>query len=49
MAVIITFKVEKCKVMHIGHSHLTRYFMTIHRVQYPLNDVHEEKDEHSGM
>ena len=37
---------EKCKVMHIGHCHPTKYFMSrpIDHVQHPLAEVTEEKD-----
>lgn len=41
---LLKFNVEKCKVMHIGHSHPTKYVMTMDQVQYPLNEVQEEKD-----
>jgi len=33
---LLKFNVEKCKVMHIGHCHPTKYFTSIDQVQHPL-------------
>ena len=41
---LLKFNVEKCKVMHIGHTRPTKYFMSVDQAQYQLDEVTEERD-----
>ena len=41
---LLKFNVAKCKVMHMGHNHPTKYFMNVEQVHHPLTEVTEERD-----
>jgi len=40
---IVQVNVEKCKVMHIGHCHPTKYFMNIIRSRIHLLRLQKRK------
>ena len=41
---LLQFNAEKCKVMHVGHTLPTKYFMSVDQVQHQLAEVTNEKD-----
>jgi len=41
---LLRFHPEKCKVMHIGHNHSTKYHIEQDNQTYDLDSVDEEKD-----